>query len=116
MKEAVKQGKRIGSLAKDLGVEQFVIRFWEKEFGICAKRTKGGQRFYHKQDIEKFKQIKKLLYEEGFTIAGAKKCLTPEVVLGEALSHTSSTQECTQFCENLKRLRAQLLLLHKILQ
>lgn len=108
MKDTIKQGKRIGSLAKDLGVEHFVIRFWEKEFGISAQRTKGGQRFYHKKDIEKFKRIKKLLYEEGFTIAGAKKCLNPEKHLPNQI-----TISYTQFNDNLKRLRDQLLVLYE---
>lgn len=64
---------RIGHLAKELAVERFVIRFWEKEFSVRTKRTDGGQRFYDEEDFEKFKLIKQLLYKEGFTIAGAKK-------------------------------------------
>lgn len=64
---------RIGHLAKELAVERFVIRFWEKEFSVKTKRTDGGQRFYDEEDFEKFKLIKQLLYKEGFTIAGAKK-------------------------------------------
>ncbi len=64
---------RIGELAKNLGVEQFVIRFWEKEFNVTGSRSEGGQRFYEKKDLEKFQSIKTLLYEQGFTIAGAKK-------------------------------------------
>ena len=64
---------RIGELAKNLGVERFVIRFWEKEFNVTGNRSEGGQRFYEAKDLEKFRSIKKLLYEQGFTIAGAKK-------------------------------------------
>jgi len=64
---------RIGHLAKELDVERFVVRFWEKEFSVKTKRTDGGQRFYDEEDFEKFKLIKQLLYKEGFTIAGAKK-------------------------------------------
>jgi DNA-binding transcriptional MerR regulator len=66
---------RIGELAKKLEVERFVVRFWEKEFGIKTKRSQGSQRFYDENDLKKFEQIKRLLYEEGFTIAGAKKKL-----------------------------------------
>lgn len=66
---------RIGELAKSLGVERFVIRFWEKEFNFSAHRSQGGQRFYEERDLERFKFIKTLLYEQGFTIAGAKKQL-----------------------------------------
>lgn len=77
---------RIGHLAKELEVERFVIRFWEKEFSVKTKRTDGGQRFYDEEDFEKFKLIKQLLYKEGFTIAGAKKQI--EVVLGTPESNT----------------------------
>lgn len=66
---------RIGELAQVLEVERFVIRFWEKEFFIKATRSEGGQRFYNEKDLERFKQIKELLYDKGFTIAGARKQL-----------------------------------------
>ena len=66
---------RIGQLAKELNVERFVIRFWEKEFQLSSHRSSGGQRFYIQKDLDTFKLIKQLLYERGFTIAGAKKFL-----------------------------------------
>ena len=64
---------RIGELSSKIGVEQFVIRFWEKEFNIESKRSNGGQRFYDEKDYKRFKKIKELLYEKKFTIAGAKE-------------------------------------------
>ena len=66
---------RIGELAHYLNVEKFVIRFWEKEFDMRTSRSTGGQRFYDEKDIEKFTAIKELLYQKGFTIAGAKQQL-----------------------------------------
>jgi DNA-binding transcriptional MerR regulator len=66
---------RIGDLAKKLKVDKFVIRFWEKEFTLNSGRSDGGQRFYEEKDFETFQQIKTLLYEQKFTIAGAKKQL-----------------------------------------
>lgn len=66
---------RIGELADHLSLERFVVRFWEKEFGIRTKRSSGGQRYYDEKDLYKFKTIKQLLYEQGFTISGAKKYL-----------------------------------------
>jgi DNA-binding transcriptional MerR regulator len=66
---------RIGELASHLGVERFVVRFWEKEFGLKPTRSQGGQRFYEEKDVEKFIHIKDLLYAQGFTISGAKKAL-----------------------------------------
>lgn len=66
---------RIGELAKKLELERFVVRFWEKEFNIKTKRSDGSQRFYDENDLKKFEHIKRLLYDEGFTILGAKKKL-----------------------------------------
>lgn len=66
---------RIGELAEHLALERFVIRFWEKEFGIHGERSDGGQRFYDEKDLQRFATIKELLYDKGFTIAGAKKVL-----------------------------------------
>lgn len=66
---------RIGELAQKLELERFVVRFWEKEFSIKTKRSQGSQRFYDENDLKKFELIKQLLYEEGFTILGAKKKL-----------------------------------------
>lgn len=66
---------RIGELAQKVGVERFVIRFWEKEFGLESERTTGGQRFYSNEDLSLFTQIRQLLYDKGFTINGAKKQL-----------------------------------------
>lgn len=63
---------RIGDLAKELQVKKFVIRFWEKEFGLKSDRSQGGQRYYTHDDFNAFKAIKFLLYKQGFTIAGAK--------------------------------------------
>ncbi len=67
---------RIGELAEKVEVERFVIRFWEKEFGLTSSRSDGGQRFYTEHDLSVFMSIKKLLYEQGFTISGAKKQLS----------------------------------------
>ena len=67
---------RIGELAKELKVKKFVIRFWEKEFDLKSDRSQGGQRYYTQTDFRAFNTIKRLLYKEGFTIAGAKVQLT----------------------------------------
>lgn len=70
---------RIGELANKLELERFVVRFWEKEFSIKTKRSQGSQRFYDENDLKKFELIKRLLYEEGFTIVGAKKRLKEKI-------------------------------------
>jgi DNA-binding transcriptional MerR regulator len=82
---------RIGQLAHLLGVERFVIRFWEKEFNIKADRSEGGQRFYTTKDFEKFKRIKVLLYDEGFTITGAKKTLSSKTPHDNIVASTKTT-------------------------
>ena len=68
-----KRQYRIGDLAKELKLQKFVLRFWEKELDIKPHRSAGGQRFYQQEDFETFKLIKTLLYERKFTLAGAKK-------------------------------------------
>lgn len=72
---------RIGELADALDVKKYVIRFWEKEFGLSATRSVGGQRFYTQDDLATFTLIKKLLYTEGFTIAGARQKLNDKAAL-----------------------------------
>ena len=66
---------RIGQLAKQLNIQRFVIRFWEKEFNIKSSRPQGKQRFYTQDDLELFATIKELLYQKGYTIAGARQAL-----------------------------------------
>lgn len=68
-----KREYRIGDLAKQLNIEKFVIRFWEKELHIKPKRSTGGQRFYQESDFQTFLTIKDLLYTKKFTLAGAKE-------------------------------------------
>jgi DNA-binding transcriptional MerR regulator len=66
----------ISEVARITNLEPYVLRFWEKEFPMLKpKKNKGGNRHYQKRDIEMVNQIKHLLYEENFTIAGARKRL-----------------------------------------
>ena len=83
-----KRQYRIGELANALNVEKFVIRFWEKELGIKADRSPGGQRFYEEKDFETFKTVKHLLYDQKFTLAGAKTQLK-ETKKAPALTNTT---------------------------
>lgn len=78
MKGRKKTYYRIGELSQMLGLKPYVIRYWEQEFGLTPKRGLGYQRQYTDEDLKLFKEIKKLLYEEGYTIAGAKKKLKGE--------------------------------------
>lgn len=86
---------RIGQLAKQLQVERFVIRFWEKEFGIKTSRSTGGQRFYDELDLQKFIQIKELLYTRRYTIAGARKQILDETPLEPRNTKIIASQKTT---------------------
>jgi len=67
---------RIGEVGRILGVEPYVVRYWESEFKTVRPiRTKSDQRLYRRKDVERLVEIKNLLYEEMLTIAGAKKRL-----------------------------------------
>jgi DNA-binding transcriptional MerR regulator len=68
------RGLKIGEAAKVIGVEAYVLRFWETQFQILKpKHARSKHRFYQPRDIETLKLIKRLLHQEGFTIAGANK-------------------------------------------
>ncbi len=67
---------KIGEVADIVGVEAYVLRFWESEFPVLSpKKTKSGHRVYRKKDVETVVQIKELLYGKGYTIAGARRRL-----------------------------------------
>ena len=67
---------KIGDVSELTGVESHVLRFWETEFpSLSPRKTSSGQRQYRRKDIETVLAIKSLLYNEGYTIAGARKAL-----------------------------------------
>jgi DNA-binding transcriptional MerR regulator len=68
---------KIREVSKIIDVEAHVLRYWETEFpSLSPPKTLSGQRIYRPRDIELLLQIRKLLYDEGFTIAGARKQLS----------------------------------------
>lgn len=70
---------RIGEVARLCGVEAYVLRFWETEFSQLRPNKSGtGQRLYRKRDVELALRIKRLLYAEGYTIAGARQVFAAE--------------------------------------
>ncbi len=67
---------KIGEVCQLTGTQPYVLRFWESEFPqLAPTKSRSGQRLYRHKDIDLVLQIKKLLYEEGFTISGARKKL-----------------------------------------
>lgn len=68
---------RIGEVSRIIGVEPYVLRYWESEFSqIRPSRADSKQRTYQKKDLEIILEIKRLLYEEKMTIEGARKRLS----------------------------------------
>ena len=68
---------KIGEVKIITGVETHVLRYWESEFKIIRpQRASSKQRLYRKIDVENILTIKKLLYEDGYTVPGARKLLT----------------------------------------
>ncbi|MFA6412678.1 MAG: MerR family transcriptional regulator [Syntrophales bacterium] len=68
---------RIGEVSSILGVESYVVRYWESEFkSVKPVRTRSDQRLYRRKDLEELLIIRDLLYKDHFTIKGAKNQLS----------------------------------------
>jgi len=71
---------KIGEVCEITDTQPYVLRYWESEFpALAPAKNSSGQRIYRRRDIETVLRIKQLLYDEGFTIAGAKKRLESEL-------------------------------------
>jgi DNA-binding transcriptional MerR regulator len=80
---------KIGEVCEITDTQPYVLRYWESEFpALAPAKNSSGQRIYRRRDIETVLRIKQLLYEEGFTIAGAKKRLETEMA-GRGTTPTS---------------------------
>ena len=67
---------RIGEVSQIVGVEAYVLRYWESEFkGLSPRKSSSGQRMFRRRDVELLLQIKYLLYDRKFTIEGARLAL-----------------------------------------
>ena len=120
---------KIREVGKIVGVKAHVLRFWETEFpALSPRKGRNGQRIYRPRDIELILKIRKLLYEEGYTIAGARKYMgmsvpgsapkskltvpkhlidrsLPEI---DATSPTPASDNSHQAAERLKRVQTEL--------
>jgi len=86
-----KEFYRIGDVAKITNLKPFVLRYWETEFPMLEPmKTPAGHRLYRQEDLELVLRIKRLLYDEGFTIAGARRHLREQNGGGEGESATAS--------------------------
>lgn len=74
---------KIGEACKLLEIQPYVLRYWETEFpALSPNKSRSGQRVYSERELAVIQRIKQLLYEEGYTIAGAKKKLESELAEG----------------------------------
>jgi DNA-binding transcriptional MerR regulator len=96
---------RIGEVSQIVGVEPYVLRYWESEFrGLSPKKSSSGQRMFRKKDVELLLRIRELLYDRKFTIDGARK------VLAESVSKSTSEVQAELFggADPLPEIRKQL--------
>lgn len=71
--------RTIGEVAKAFNLRQHVLRYWEEQFPMLRPLTRaGGRRYYRPEDVALVAEISRLLYQEGFTIRGARQALSQE--------------------------------------
>ena len=109
---------RIGEVSRITGLKAHVLRYWESEFKVIRPHKEGSlQRLYRRKDLDLILKIKKLLYEDGFTIAGAKKKIRDLEKLGnkqmksklvEKGSNGKANELLTALQEELKGIRKML--------
>src|SRR5580658_7571229 len=84
---------RIGEVSQLVGVEAYVLRYWESEFpGLSPRKSSSGQRMFRRKDVELLLRIKHLLYGQKFTIEGARKALQEKSKALNVRNSTSSIQ------------------------
>jgi DNA-binding transcriptional MerR regulator len=82
---------KIGEVSQLVGVEPYVLRYWESEFpGLSPRKSNTGQRMFRRKDVELLLNIKQLLYEKKFTIEGARKALKSGKVEGAPAAEPKS--------------------------
>ena len=88
---------RIGEACRAVDIQPYVLRYWETEFpALTPSKSRSGQRVYSEKELEIIRRIKELLYDEGYTIAGAKKKLETELAagsLGEGRDEEETVEE-----------------------
>lgn len=99
---------RIGEVSRLTGLQPFVLRYWEAEIPmLCPVKSPSGRRFYRQVDVDLILKIKRLLYEEGFTIAGARRHLLDlggngnKAMPGEPLASEPSNGDSAQLSRKM---------------
>ena len=111
---------RIGEVSRITATKPFVLRYWESEFPMLQPvKTPKGHRLYRREDIETVLEIKRLLYDEGFTIAGARRHIrernggSAETPARDRRENSSSNVSRRTLLELREELRAILTLLER---
>lgn len=100
---------RIGEVSQLVGVEAYVLRYWESEFpGLSPRKSSSGQRMFRRKDVELLLRIKHLLYGQKFTIEGARKALHEKNKAVSVRNSTSGTQTELFATSPLPEIRKQL--------
>jgi DNA-binding transcriptional MerR regulator len=108
--ETEKEFYRIGEVSRLTNLKPFVLRYWETEFPMLEPmKTPAGHRLYRQEDLELVLRIKRLLYDEGFTIAGARRHLREQNGAGESDSSGATSAGGGSMNENSGAGAAQML-------
>ncbi len=94
---------RIGEVSRLTGLEPYVLRYWESEFPqIRPDKGRSGQRLYNKKDLDYILTVKSLLYNEGYTISGARKKLNGKGERSDETVIETAKKELREILEMLK--------------
>ena len=105
----------IGEVSTLCGVRSYVLRYWEQEFPqLRPIKRRGNRRYYQQQDVLLVRQIKKLLYDDGFTIEGARAQLstTPETVSQSVIANAMVKKVIAELELVLQNLQAETITNH----
>jgi DNA-binding transcriptional MerR regulator len=108
---------RIGEVSDLVGVEPYVLRYWETEFpAVGPKKSGAGHRMYRRKEVELLLKIKYLLYEKKYTIEGARQCLDSEAKLSRRRRAVKNEQRELFSDDKLPEIRKELAAILKILK
>jgi DNA-binding transcriptional MerR regulator len=110
--ETEKEFYRIGEVSRLTNLKPFVLRYWETEFPMLEPmKTPAGHRLYRQEDLELVLRIKRLLYDEGFTIAGARRHLREQNGAAESESANAASSSSAESGPGMTQMLSRKLLL-----
>ena len=108
---------RIGEVSEILGVEPYVLRYWETEFpSVGPKKSDAGHRMYRRKEVELLLKIKYLLYDKKYTIEGARQYLNSEAKLAKRKHPVKNEQRELFSLEALPEIRRELVAILELLK